>query len=250
MQNKFLGILLILIITVSFGINQVEGFIEFKKYKVINSPKVCGDKMCSEIDERRAKKGLASHDIKVCGDKLCNDITNKKAKFAYKSNPFVQLGLGVPLDLIQCKEGLHLIIKTGILPACVKAENITKLKNREWAISEIEQIELFKEIIKKRENIDIPSKTIKNFDTILSITPNEISNQKYLMFNGDGWHRLHNVEITISEEKFTESLLTKTDDRGHLSMPWRIPDNIRGKIYHILATDGIHEFEMDIPIAS
>ena len=60
MQNKFLGILLILIITVSFGINQVEGFIEFKKYKVINSPKVCGDKMCSEIDERRAKKGLAS----------------------------------------------------------------------------------------------------------------------------------------------------------------------------------------------
>ena len=38
---------------------QAEGLVEFKKYKVINSPKVCGDKMCSEIDEERAKKGLS-----------------------------------------------------------------------------------------------------------------------------------------------------------------------------------------------
>ena len=37
-------------------INQVEGLVEFKKYKIINSPKVCDDKLYSEADEKRAKK--------------------------------------------------------------------------------------------------------------------------------------------------------------------------------------------------
>ena len=51
-------------------IDSVEG-IEIKKFKVINSDKVCGDKLCSEIDERIAKQGESSHSIKVCGDRLC-----------------------------------------------------------------------------------------------------------------------------------------------------------------------------------
>ena len=69
------------------------------------------------------------------------------------------------------------------------------------------------------------------------------------MFDGERWHRLHNVEITIAGEGFTESVRTKTDDRGHLNMPWPIPDAVGGRVYSIFATDGIHEFEMDIPIA-
>jgi hypothetical protein len=31
-------------------------------------------------------------------------------------------------------------------------------------------------------------------------------------------------------------------------MPWPIPDGVGGKLYKIFATDGIHEFEMNIPI--
>jgi len=68
-------IIVILVIGFAIGlIDSVEGFIEIKKYKVINSPKVCGDKLCSEVDEKIAKKGESSRNIKVCGDKLCSDF--------------------------------------------------------------------------------------------------------------------------------------------------------------------------------
>ena len=60
--------------------------VEFKKYKVINSPKVCGDKLCSEIDEQRSQKGLSTRDIKICGDRPCYDITSKKTNSFNKSN--------------------------------------------------------------------------------------------------------------------------------------------------------------------
>jgi len=48
---------------------------------------------------------------------------------------------------------------------------------------------------------------------------------------------------------FSESVRSQTDDRGHLYMPWPIPDEVGGKKYNIFATDGIHDFEMDIPIS-
>ncbi|MDH3312038.1 MAG: hypothetical protein OEM28_02690 [Nitrosopumilus sp.] len=54
---------IIVILAIGFGftfIDSADAIVEFKKYKVTNSPKVCGDKMCSEIDEQRAKKGLPS----------------------------------------------------------------------------------------------------------------------------------------------------------------------------------------------
>ena len=71
----------------------------------------------------------------------------------------------------------------------------------------------------------------------------------HLIFDGYGWHRLHNVEITISESDFSESVRTKTDDRGHLNMPWPIPETVGGRVYHIFATDGIHEYDIDVPIS-
>jgi len=84
---------------------------------------------------------------------------------------------------------------------------------------------------------------------ILNIETDHINNERYLMFNGYGWHRLHNVEITISSSTFSESIRTKTNDRGHLNMPWPIPDTVGGRIYNIFATDGIHKFDIDIPIS-
>ncbi len=32
-------------------------------------------------------------------------------------------------------------------------------------------------------------------------------------------------------------------------MPWPIPDDVGGERYNIFATDGIHQFEIDIPIS-
>ena len=247
---RLIIIILVFGVLSSFLFEQVEGLVEFKKYKVINSPKVCGDKMCSEIDEERAKKGSSSRDIKICGDKPCYDISVDSEKILNKSSPIGQLKLGISIDLIECKEGLELVIKsTDLSPACIKKENLEKIREMNWAISDIQQQEMFDRLVQERQSVDISSKALQDFDVSLNIETDHINYQRYLMFDGYGWHRLHNVEITISDSTFSESIRTKTDDRGHLNMPWPIPDTIGGRVYHIFATDGIHEFDIDIPIA-
>jgi len=248
MITKIILGILIIGFTLSL-IDSAEGLVEFKKYKVINSPKVCGDKLCSEVDEKIAKKGESSRNIKVCGDRLCSDFSEKSKPFN-KSSPHGQFRLGVALDLIQCNERQELIIRTtNSLPACVKSENIEKLREKGWAISEKVQQKMFEEFIEDRKKGIGSSRTIEDFDVSITIIPEEINDKRYLSFDGNGWHRLHNVEITITGENFEESIRTKTDDRGHLNMPWPIPDDIQGGMYNIFATDGIHEFEITIPIA-
>jgi len=49
--------------------------------------------------------------------------------------PRVQISLGVPLDEISCKEGLHLVFKKSGNPACVKPSSVEKLIDRGWAVS-------------------------------------------------------------------------------------------------------------------
>ena len=131
------AILTVLIVCFAVGIvDSADGFIEFKKYKVINSPKVCGDKMCSEVDEKIAKKGESSHNTKVCGDRLCSGFSKDLIPFN-KSSPFGQMKLGIDLDLIQCKEGQEIIIKKiNQKPACVNFENVEKLRSNGWAITQ------------------------------------------------------------------------------------------------------------------
>ena len=61
-----------------------------------------------------------------------------------------------------------------------------------------------------------------------------------IIFRGEGFHRLHNVEITIYQEDVVVSkLLTKTTDRGDLFMPLIINHLGPGK-YDVLATDNIY----------
>jgi hypothetical protein len=85
----------------------------------------------------------------------------------------------------------------------------------------------------------------------ISITPDIISGESYLIFTGYGWHGFHNVEITISNNSYeVEFIMTQTDDRGGLHMPWKIPQTVSSGWYHVYATDGIHEYEIDIPITN
>jgi uncharacterized protein YjbI with pentapeptide repeats len=151
--------------------------------------------------------------------------------------------------LIQCKSGLSLVLKsTDNSPACVKIENIEKLQQRGWSLTSQQMQKALDKVKETRQAEHIIEETIDS-DVIINITFESINNQRYLVFDGYGWHRLHNVEITITDETFSESVRTKTDDRGHLNMPWPIPDIVGGKTYKIFATDGIHQFEIDIPIA-
>lgn len=250
---KYLVIFLTIgLISMSYLISetQADGLVEFKKYKVINSHKVCGDKLCSEIDEQRSQKGLSTRDIKICGDRPCHDITSKKITPFNKSSPLGQYKLGIALELIECKEGQTIIIKTtNLLPACVNIENIGKFRERNWAVSEQIHQEIFEKRADDRKKGLVAEKILADFDVGLNIIPDEISNQRYLVIEGFGWHRLHNVEITVSSQDFEESIRTKTTDRGYLNTLWQIPDLVGGKMYNIFATDGIHEFELDIPIA-
>ena len=180
MRSDIFLILVIVAIVISLGINQAEG-LEFKKYKVINSPKVYGYKLCSEADENRAKKGLSSRDIKICDDKPCYDIINKKTKIINKSSPLGQFSLGVALDLIQCKEGHELVIKTtNSHPACIKKENVVELREKGWTLSEEIQNIMFEKLIENRKKGIGLSKTIEDFEVMLNITSDEINRQRYL----------------------------------------------------------------------
>ena len=202
-------------------LESAEGFVKFEKYKVTNSDKVCGDKLCSDVYEKIAKQGRTSHNIEVCGSQLCSDKSVIESRV-----------------LMECKDQQQLVVKsTTLLPACVNISSVDKLRDMGWAISEEHQEKLFEDDMLLIDGAR------------LSIIPSELSNQRYLVIDGYGWHRLHNVEITISSFDFEESIRSKTTDRGDLDTLWPIPDFVGGKIYHIFATDGIHEFELDIPIS-
>ncbi|MGI0021447.1 MAG: hypothetical protein ACRD9Q_01170 [Nitrososphaeraceae archaeon] len=68
-----------------------------------------------------------------------------------------------------------------------------------------------------------------------------VSGWKMILFKGDGMHRHHNVEITISNnEGFVVKLLTKTTDRGIFYMPWIIPKSLEKGSYNVVATDKIN----------
>jgi len=61
-----------------------------------------------------------------------------------------------------------------------------------------------------------------------------------IIFRGEGFHRLHNVEITIYQEDVVISkLLTKTTNKGVLFIPLIVTDLSPGE-YDVLATDKIH----------
>ena len=160
----------------------------------------------------------------LCGDKLCSEI--KDAKYP---PPLKQLKAGIPLEEIKCNEGKNLIFKDNRKsPACVSFDTESKLLKRGWVLL----------------RLSLP-------DFGISITPDFQNGKRFLNFDGFGWHRLHNVEITISNEReFSTMLLSKTTDRGDLMMPWIVPDSANAGLYHVVATDGIHTFEIDIPITS
>jgi len=243
-KEILLSILIFSVLTIVL-IQTAEGLISFKKYKVINSPKVCGDKLCTEIDEMIAKKGESSRDIKVCGDRVCTDLKSKKyEKPTNEYSPIGQFKLGVTLDLIQCKPNLELILKAiNYSPACVSPKNVQKLIDKGWALSIETQNSLFEQISKLE-----PRRTLEEIiapkELNFSITPDVIAGQEYLIFNGFGWHGFHNVEITISnEEGEVEFLMSKTNDHGVLFLPWKISDEIKPGWYNIYATEGIHEYK-------
>jgi hypothetical protein len=206
--------------------------IEFKKKYVTNSPKVCDDKLCDEELDTSVPKRKNLH------------------------TPMGQYNSGIPIYQITCKTHLDFVLKVSNWhPACIKPENVQRLVDMGWAATIEEKNYVFEAITKKT-----PSNTLKPLEEYrkeyplyegfgLNITPDIIAGDSYLIFEGFGWHGYHNVEILISNSLGqSEFMMSQTDDRGELYLPWKIPDFFTSRLYHIHATDGIHEYDIDIPI--
>jgi len=248
MKNQIFLIILIFSVLSIFLVHSADGFISVKKHKVVNSPKVCGDKLCSEIDVIKAKKGESSRDIMICGVKHCSEIKSQYSETPTNQNsPLLQFKLGITLDMIKCKPNLELVVKTSNnSPACVSPKNTSKLIEKGWAL----RIET-KPILEFSKSV--PETNLANTLTAtgasISITQDMIDGKRFLIFNGFNWRGFHNVEITISgDEGVVDSIRTKTSEKGDLYMPWAVPDSLMGGLYSIYATDQLHDFEINIPI--
>ena len=79
----------------------------------------------------------------------------------YYENPITKLGLspkeqislGVPIDEISCKEGLHLLYKKSGKPACVKPSSVQRLISINWAMDKFEQNYVFSNLPTKSESV-------------------------------------------------------------------------------------------------
>jgi hypothetical protein len=248
MKNHIFLIILMFSILSIFLVHSADGFISVKKHKVINSPKVCGDKLCSKIDITKTKRGESSNEIKICGYKQCNEI-----KYRYGNKPqgenssLLQSKLGIALDEIKCMSNLELVIKTSNnTPVCLSPKNASKLIERGWAlrIDPKPILEFSKSI--PEANLGTPPSTL---EASLSITQEIIDGKRFLIFNGFNWRGFHNVEITISgDEGVIDSIRSKTSENGDLYLPWVLPDSLVGGLYSIYATDQLHDFEIKIPM--
>ena len=215
MKSSFYFLLLFLVfVTISLNFdNESFGLTEIKESKNVNFPEICGDQICGNVSEIR-------------------------------TSPLKQYKMGTPLNLIQCNDFFELILKQPTRkPACVLPDTAIKLIGQGWAVSKEEQSKIMSSF---SEDNQIRN-TISN--TELSMTSKIINGEHYLIFEGSGWHNLHNVEITFSKdgEKIT-SIRSKTNDIGVLHMLWSIPNNMPNDTYQIHVTDGIHQKEVTFPI--
>ncbi|MGY5143831.1 MAG: dienelactone hydrolase family protein [Candidatus Nitrosopumilus sp. bin_32a] len=94
----------------------------------------------ADATQAEGKSGWAVMSDKVCGDKLCSEInsTSENSIFSsivYFPPPLIQISQGIDPSNVTCTEGKALILKqSNGLPACVNPASIEKLITRGWAI--------------------------------------------------------------------------------------------------------------------
>jgi carboxymethylenebutenolidase len=91
-------------------------------------------------EKASGKSGWITLSNKVCGDRLCTDIDSPLSVIDHHSvssfsPPLKQLKQGTSPDNVKCTEGLQLVLKqsTGT-PHCIKPSSVEKLIQRGWAI--------------------------------------------------------------------------------------------------------------------
>jgi hypothetical protein len=243
-----IGLLCLLTFTPLYSIGW--GLVYIKEFNVINSEAVCGDKLCKKVDETRSQKGLSTRDFKVCGYEACKYLHRAERTIPKNINtPVGKYEFGIPLHQITCNEGLELILKSSdSSPVCIKAENAKKLIAKGWALDPESQ----KLIIAESQKKESTKITLYRYETndLLGASFDKVYEQEFVIFEGIGWHGLHNVEVTISnEDKIIDSIRSKTTEHGRLWVHWPIPESLPSGQYYIHASDGIHQSELVIQIS-
>lgn len=233
---SYLLLFLIILISLWLPVSLAEGgtnIIEFKKAHVTNSPEVCGDKLCDEVSKEESSYSIPKN----------------------SHSPMGKYNMGIPIHKIICQPHSIFVLKlSNWHPACVKPDSVQRLVDIGWAAS-LEDLEnIFAASAKKEIPQFAPLKEYRKEYPLyeglgMSIESDTIYDEEYLIFNGYGWHGFHNVEITISNKSGeVQFMMTQTNPDGILYLHWKIPDTITSGWYQVYATDGIHEYEIDIPI--
>jgi len=88
-------------------------------------PRVCGDRLCSEIPGGREAWQAEDETLEENMD---------KPEIAIISSPLKQMDKGVAPEDVVCKSGLALMIRPSGDAACVKEDSVKKLENKDWKL--------------------------------------------------------------------------------------------------------------------
>jgi len=209
------------------------GLIEIKKWRVINSPEVCGDKLCKELE---GDSGIP---------------------------PLKQFNEGISLEKIRCKQGFELVLKTSNNhPACVKESSLDILVQRGWAtVLDIiikQHMPVDAESAEKARLIGIKGVVLatENFvmdenNPTVTITSSDINGQDAIIFEGSGFRGFHVIDIIITNDfGFEAELKTKTGMQGTLYMPWLLYESLGPGTYNVEFSDIVSSHEITIKVGN
>jgi len=206
--------------------------IEVKKWRTTNSPEVCGDKLCEELE----------------GDGVIP--------------PLKQFNEGISLEKIRCKQGFELVLKTSNnYPACVKESSLDILVQRGWATIidiiikqhipiDAESAEKTRQIGAKGIILASESFVMDRNNPTVTITSSDIKGQDALIFQGSGFRGFHVIDIIITNEfDFKVELKTKTGSDGRLHMPWvLLYEPLAPGIYNVKFSDRVSSHDITIKV--
>ena len=209
------------------------GLIEIKKWRVINSPEVCGDKLCEELE---GDSGIS---------------------------PLKQFNEGISLEKIRCKQGFELVLKTSNNhPACVKESSLDILVQRGWAtVLDIiikQHIPVDAESAEKARQISIKGVVLATESFVMDennpsviITSSDINGQDAIIFEGSRFRGFHVIDIIVTNDfGFEAELKTKTGMQGTLYMPWLLYEPLAAGTYNVEFSDRVSSHDITIKVGS
>ena len=209
------------------------GLIDAKKWRTTNSPEVCGEKLCKELEGNGTIP------------------------------PLKQFNEGVSLEKIRCKQGFELVLKTSNdHPACVKESSIDILVQRGWAtVLDIiikQHMPVDAESAEKARQIGIKGVVLASESFVMdennpavTITSSDINGQDAIIFEGSGFRGFHVIDVIVTNDfGFESELKTKTGMEGTLYMPWLLYEPLAAGTYNVEFSDGVSSHEITIKVGN